>query len=95
LGPVLFLIYINDLPEVVRNSAIPFADDTKIYASVRNEDHRDLQEDLDNLVNWSNKWQLCFNTTKCKVMHCSGVNPDLEYHMMMNGKMNHTEMTTE
>jgi len=88
-GPVLFIIYINNLPEVVRNMAILFAYGTKIYAPIRNEeDHRGLHEDLNNLVNCSNKWQLRFNTTKCKVMHYGRVNSDLGYHVMTNGKMN-------
>ena len=55
LGPVPFIIYINDLPEVVRNMPILFAGDSKIYAPIRNEeDHRGLQEDLNNLVSLSN-----------------------------------------
>jgi len=78
LGLVLFIIYINDLPKVVRNMAILFADDTKIYSPLRYQEyHRGWQEDLDNLVRWSKKWHLCFNTTKCKVMNYGRVNPNI------------------
>ena len=47
-----------------------FADDTKIYARVNNdEEHKLLQEDLDNLMKWSDDWLLKFNKSKCKHLH--------------------------
>ena len=47
-----------------------FADDTKIWCRIKTEtDSATLQEDLDNLIAWSNTWQLKFNAEKCKVMH--------------------------
>ena len=43
---------------------------TQVYGPVGNNEYRvSLQEDLNNLLKWSNEWQLKFNTTKCKVMH--------------------------
>ncbi|KAK3101568.1 hypothetical protein FSP39_004535 [Pinctada imbricata] len=69
LGPILFLIYINDLPEVVTNAVKLFADDTKLYGkSNNNQDHSSLQQDICNLLDWSDRWQLKFNPQKCK--HC-------------------------
>ena len=69
LGPLLFLIFINDIPEWVQNSIKMFAD-TKIWAKIQKmEDKEALQSDLDNLVEWSQKWLLAFNIEKCKVMH--------------------------
>ena len=48
LGPILFTIYINDLPDVVQNITKLFADDTKLYAVVNNEeDQFNLQNDVD------------------------------------------------
>ena len=70
LGPILFLIYINDLPDVVNNIVKLFADDTKIYAKVNTkEQEENLQSDIDNLMEWSNNWQLKFNKSKCKHLH--------------------------
>ena len=71
LGPILFILYINDLPDVIKNGSqvYLFADDTKIYRQVKDEtDHQKLQEDLDSLVGWSKKWMLKFHPQKCKVL---------------------------
>ncbi|KAK2165457.1 hypothetical protein LSH36_50g07027 [Paralvinella palmiformis] len=77
LGPILFVIFINDLPDVVSSTAKIFADDTKLFRAIRIiEDHDVMQQDLDNIVEWSNKWQLGFNETKCKSLHLG-----LNYHM--------------
>ncbi|KAK3084777.1 hypothetical protein FSP39_018740 [Pinctada imbricata] len=78
LGPILFLIYINDLPEVVTNAVKLFADDTKLYGkSNNNQDHSSLQQDICNLLDWSDRWQLKFNPQKCKHMHLGGLSlPD-------------------
>ena len=82
LGPVLFLIYINDLPNAVENMVKIFADDTKIYRTISNvDDSNSLQRDLDKLEKWSETWQLRFNATKCKCMHLGKDNPDHQYNM--------------
>ena len=64
LGLLLFLIFVHDLPEWVKNSMMMFADDTKISARIQK-----LQYDLDKLVEWSKQWLFAFNPEKCKVMH--------------------------
>ena len=71
LAPVLFLAYINDLPNNVENSIRLFADDTKLYLAVSSEDKdcQSLQRDIDRLDEWSLKWQLKFHPKKCKTMH--------------------------
>jgi len=54
LGPLLFLIYIDDIDESVGGKILKFADDTKIYHKIRSDDDiANLQSDLCNLVSWS------------------------------------------
>ena len=70
LGPVLFICYINDLPEEVNTTVKLFADDTKLYTKVSEEEGvQDLQDDINSLDRWAREWQLSFNSSKCKVMH--------------------------
>ena len=71
LGPVLFLLYINDLPEYVSNSSVRlFADDTLLYLTIHNSSDCDkLQEDLNNLERWESDWQMSFHPQKCEVIH--------------------------
>ena len=72
LGPILFVLYINDLPDNMISEVFVFADDTKVFREVRlNEDIQTLQKDLNNLQGWSNKWLLRFHPDKCKVMTIS------------------------
>ena len=66
LGPLLFVIYINDLPDSVNSDSFLFADDTKILRQITSaEDSITLQNDLKMLEEWSNKWLLRFNAEKC------------------------------
>ena len=59
-----------------------FADDTKLSGKVIcTEDCDKIQEDLNKLIDWSEKWLLSFNTDKCKVMHIDDKNPKLIYKM--------------
>ena len=69
LGPLLFLIYINDLPMKVSSTTRLFADDSLLYHRIRSpEDARILQEDLDKLQDWEKEWQMSFNPIKCEVI---------------------------
>ena len=69
LGPLLFIMYLNDLDTGITSNLSKFADDTKIGRSIRNlEDSQALQGDLDRLYDWSVKWQMKFNIDKCKVI---------------------------
>ena len=62
LGPLLFIIYINDLPESVQSYTAIFTDDTKLYRPIINaEDSNILQSDLDLLVEWCKVWLMNFN----------------------------------
>ena len=84
LGPLLFLLFINDLDLVTEMADITrkFADDTKVGQRIRGEDDRDrLQAALDGLVDWATQWGMAFNVQKCKVMHVGRGNPKYGYTM--------------
>ena len=71
LGPVLFIIYINDLVEIIVNKSKLFADDTNIISKIDNENHlnNNLQVDIDRVLDWTKDWLIRLNIDKCKVMH--------------------------
>ena len=82
LGPILFLIYINDLEEGVTGNILNFADDTKLFRKVKEiGDKQKLQDDIDKLVKWSEKWQMLFNFGKCKCLHTGSGNTGENYEM--------------
>jgi hypothetical protein len=69
LGPTLFLVFINDLTEKIQLPNYLYADDTKIIGSTATiADKRRLQDDIDNFLQWSLKWQMPVNVTKCKIL---------------------------
>jgi hypothetical protein len=70
LGPLLFLSYINDLPDVVRTSHTKlFADDCLLFKDVSTDrDQQLLQSDLSALEQWETDWQMEFNPGKCTVI---------------------------
>ena len=82
LGPILFLVYINDLEEGVTGNILKFADDTKLFTKTKEiGDKQNLQDDIDKLVKWSEKWQMLFNFGKCKCLHIGPGNTSMNYEM--------------
>ena len=82
LGPILLFVYINDLEEGVTGKIMKFADDTKLFRKVKEiGDKRNLQNDIDKLVKWSEKWQMLFNFGKCKCLHTWPGNTGMNYEM--------------
>ena len=72
LGPLLFLLYINDLPDNLQSSVKLFADDALLYGVIASDTDCDrLQEYLRKLEQWQNQWQMQFNPSKCKVLYIS------------------------
>ena len=66
LGPTLFLIYVNNLDHSIETHLKKFADDTKLYAKVKNtEQVLSIQYCLDNLLNWGNDQKMLFYPSKC------------------------------
>jgi hypothetical protein len=84
LGPILFLIFINDVDSAVEfiNILRKFADDTKLGQPASTPEERELlQRAPDNLCEWAKKWGMEFNVKKCKVMHFGFNNPAQSYRM--------------
>ena len=81
LGPTLFIFFINDLPNVIKNSSVKiFADDTKAYNGINNsEDVTNLQNVIDEMFLWTQQWLLQFNKEKCKILHIGKKNPKNKY----------------
>ena len=70
LGPILFLAYMNDLPDQVKSHVRLFADDTAMYLAITSlPDSEILQQDLTNLEHWEKLWDIKFNHSKCQVIH--------------------------
>ena len=69
LGPILFLIFINDLPDKIRSSVRLLADDCVLYMSIYSiQDCLTMQEDFTSLRQWEVDWQMKFNVAKCHLM---------------------------
>ena len=86
LGPILFLIYISDLPSCISKSAVSmYADDTKIYFGISKNcpisDMDILQNDLNKVSLWLNTRQLSLSLPKCTVLHCGSNNPNAFYYL--------------
>ena len=91
LGPMIFVCYINDMPDEVDSPIHMFADDTKIFRQMTAQsDQVTLQTDLRQLEARTRKWQLRFNEEKCKVMHLGQYNHHYDYTVTTLG-----ETTTE
>jgi len=82
LGPLLFVIYINDIDSGLLTRMSKFADDTKLGVDAANEaEVEQLRRDLGRLGEWSEKWQMPFNTGKCSVVHVGVANPRTQYRL--------------
>ena len=82
LGPILCLVYINDLEEGVTGKILKFADDTKLSTITKEiGDKQNLQDYIDKLVKWSEKWHKLFNFGKCKYLHIRPGNTSMYYEM--------------
>ena len=89
LGPFLFVLFINDIVNVVRDDDITkirlYADDLKIWRII-NSDEDSLQPDIDRLVQWANDNKMIFHPNKCKLLRCTkNINRrQLNYHLDRN-----------
>lgn len=94
LGPLLFLLYINDLPDNIDSTLYMYADDTKVYREIiLPDDNRILQDDLNKMCKWSETWLLKFHPNKCNSIAIGNNEANHEYKLNID---NHTiEQVTE
>ena len=97
LGPLLFLLYINDLPSVLQPSTKCrlFADDYLVYHEIRSpEDQVSLQKDLDALDQWSIQWGMLFDAKKCNIMTVSRSTTLLKFYQIDNTILDNVDSCT-
>ena len=67
LGPLMFLLFVNGIPQITLSNIMLFADDTKLWRLIKSiDDVNILQEDLAKIIEWCQKWKLHLNVKKCK-----------------------------
>jgi ribonuclease P/MRP protein subunit RPP40 len=82
LGPILFIIFINDISLDVSGEVSCFADDLKIMGIVNTEEQiKKFQFDLDKISDWAHKWGMSFNINKCQVLHMGNKNKNFTYKL--------------
>ena len=85
LGPLLFLVYINDMPNVISEGTFIrlFADDCLVYRRIHSlQDQLTLQEDLNNLHCWATRLGMNFNPSKCHIMQIARAKPMMNLYEM-------------
>ena len=82
LGPILFLVFIKDLPDRAETAVRLFADDVKTYSTINTDnDAGNLQRSTDKFYDWSIKWDMDFNEKKCKRLHLGKTEANHNYFM--------------
>ena len=95
LGPILFVIFINDMPDAVQSICQIYADDSKLFSEVNDEISKGkLQEDLVNVMDWADQWQMRFNAEKCHIVHLGKNNPNYTYYMRNEDRTEDIELST-
>ena len=91
LGPLLFLIYINDLPNPITNTAcFMFADDTKFIKTILSfNDHLLFQQDITSVEVWCQTWKLPLNTAKCNALRFTLAQYQTNHEYTLNGTLVH------
>ena len=86
LVPILFLAYINDLPDQYKSKVRLFADDTAIYLPISSEGESIiLQNDRFTLEKWEQRWDMSFNPSKCQVLHITRAKCSIQTRYILHG----------
>ena len=96
MGPILFTLFVNDLPQSISSIISMFADDTKVYLPLTADNSsEDLVADLNYLQLWAERMQMRFHPSKCKVMHLGKNNARRNYEMVDSDNITHILEKTE
>ena len=97
LGPLLFILYINDILDNLTCTSYVYADDMKVFNSITTEEDKIvMQNDINTILHWTEDWLLKLNVQKCKVLqlHNTNKNPDTsKYYMKLNDEPHQLEVT--
>lgn len=92
LGPILFTLFVNDIPAQIQSIISMYADDTKLFSAILSDNPtNNLVSDLKLLEEWSEKFQMKFHPEKCHVMHIGTNNPRHEYTMSKDNQQHNLE----
>jgi hypothetical protein len=87
LGPLLFLLLINDLPDCIKTNKLLYADDLKIFTAIRSQDDcMALQEDVDNILSWCDQNKLSVNISKCKSLSYTNSCKPQQFQYLIRGE---------
>ena len=88
LGPLLFLLFINDLPSSVTSTTRLFADDCLLYIRIKSpEDQVTIQKDLNSLQQWEDQWLMAFNPDKCELLRVTNKRSPLAADYTIHGQV--------
>ena len=88
LGPILLLLYINDLPENITSQFRLFADDTAVYLTVTSKkDSQTLPQAIQKLEQWEKTWEMHYNPSKCQVRHISKARNPIQTQYVLHGQV--------
>jgi hypothetical protein len=83
LGPILFLVYINDIVDDLQCSPFLFADDMKLFCC-NSKTANNMQYDLDIISDWTNRWLLKLNLDKCKLVCINTNSKTVKNHLYLS-----------